>query len=197
MISAIYNFMEIQEQFNRRLAACELVLYYIQNNLVALSMLDETLKFDHSVISSTKLALNHYIINNLVSLFDNNSTDVFSLPRLSTQYTKQFPHGFFDEYNEELAKFKTKFEKDIKRLEKNRHLSSAHFGAKEELGWKPGAAKRMDDLFGTESPIAHKEELEFITPLNIKNIPLVQNLNALAGIVQDLRIKYMTQQAPA
>lgn len=185
------------KEFEKHIAAIEIVITYIERSLSLLQrsvegQLPLTNKKDVDIM---RLALTHYIVNNLRSLFDDRDRNVNSLPNLVKHFGTYFPTNFFLEFKDSISNFRVKYSGDLKRIEKNRHLSTAHLGSGkgENLGWKPEVAKNIDELLGTESSIAINPSLLFVTPYSILEMPIIKSIAKLKNIVESLQIKFITK----
>src|SRR3990167_3640306 len=110
------------EVFVQRLAALE----YIANNIRdALALLKRSvegkLPIGERNTKILRLSLCHYIINNLVSLFDRNKkrNTLFSI---AENFKGEFPKNFFSEYLSIIEKLRTELSNDLGRMRKNRNL---------------------------------------------------------------------------
>lgn len=180
------------KEFEERLAALEIVTEYVDR---ALSLLHQMVTGEITISKKSendlmRLALTHYVINNLFALFDTKKENN-SLVNLSKHFEAQFPNNFFSEFSQAIENMKVIHRRDLERLKKNRHLSTAHLGAskREKLGWSPEVARNIDEILGTQSSVASVESLIFITPYQILEMPIAKTLPILKNILQDLQIK--------
>lgn len=188
---------EAQKEFEGQLAALELVVMYLGQ---AISLLRRSNEGKVSLVGRkdntlVRIVLTHYIVNNFNSLFDDKDRKVNSLSNIPKRFKKYFPSNFFSEYVVSVEDLRIKYASDLERIAKNRHLSTAHLGAdkNERLGWPPHVAKNMDELLGTQSPVAQKDSLQFITPFQIFEMPIIEALPSLKNIVEELQIKFLTR----
>lgn len=184
---------EAQKEFEGQIVALELVVMYLGQAVSLLrrsieGKLPITKKKDSDLI---RLALTHYIVNNLNALFDNRGKKVNSLSRIAKRFEKDFPNNFFVKYDNSISDLRIKYVVDLERVEKNRHLSTAHLGAdkNEHLGWPPHVAKNLDELLGTQSPIAQNDPLCFITPFQLFDMPIIQAIPEIKSILEELQVK--------
>ncbi len=184
--------LKIFKKFDEQLAALEVVVLYLCQavNLLRRSVEGQISLPNKKENDLLRLVLTHYIINNLASLFDEGRR-INSLMKICSRFEKNFPNDFFLEYIAFVEKFHIKHTEDLKRIEKNRHLSTAHLGAdeREQLGWSPQVAKNMDELLGTQSPVAQEYSLQFITPFQLFEMSIMQEIPELKSVLKELRAK--------
>jgi len=184
---------EAYKEFEEQLAALEVVVLYVSRTISLLRRSVEgkipiTNKQDSDMI---RVALTHYIVNNLNALFDDKDRKVNSLKNITKRFEGHFPTNVFSEYAASVEEFRAKHLKDLERIQKNRHLSTAHLGAsrEERLGWPPHVAKNMDRLLGTKSSVAKSDSLRFITPYQLFEMPIIENVPRLEKILEELNTK--------
>lgn len=187
---------EVQKEFEAQIATLELVVMYLDQAVsFLLRSIEGKLSLKNKKDSDLmRLVLTHYIVNNLNALFDNKDKKVNSLSNIAKRFEKHFPNNFFSEYATSIADLRIKYAPDLERIEKNRHLSTAHLGAdkNERLGWPPHVAKNMDKILGTQSSIAQKEALQFITPFQIFDMAIIQAIPRIKDILEELQVKFLT-----
>jgi hypothetical protein len=185
---------KVQEKFESHLAALELVVMYLHQSVsLLLRSIEGKLPIKNKKDSDLlRLALTHYIVNNLNALFDDKGKNVNSLSKIAKRFENNLPKDFFFEYLISIEKLRKEFAADLERIKKNRDQSTAHLGADEyeQLGWAPRVAKNMDELLGTRSSVAQKKSLEFITPYQIYVMPIIQALPKIKNTLEELRMKF-------
>lgn len=186
---------ETQKEFEGQLAAIEIVVIFLGR---AISLLRRSIEGKISLknkgdVDLMRLALTHYIVNNLAALFNDKNRKVNSLPNIAKHLERHVPNNFFLEHNVSTAEFIRKYADDLERIEKNRHLSTAHLGASknERLGWSPQLAKNIDEILGTQSSVAKNDSLRFITPYQLLDMPIIQSIPEIKSIVENLNLKFI------
>src|SRR3989344_8361813 len=185
--------MKTYKEFEGQLAALEMVVIYLDRAIFLLrrsieGKISVTNKRDSDIL---RLALTHYIVTNLASLFDYKNRRVNSLGNIAQHFKEHFPSHLFSEYTTSIEEFRKKHAKDLERIRKNRHLSTAHLGAskEEQLGWPLHVAKNIDRLLGTKSSVAKSDSLRFITPYQLFEMPIIENVPRLEKILEELNTK--------
>ncbi|MFH1694545.1 MAG: hypothetical protein ABH880_02210 [Patescibacteria group bacterium] len=145
---------------------------------------------------TTRMVTTHYIVNNLYALFDDGKKEANSLPRIARRFEKHFPRNFFSEYLDSVQKLSRTYADDIERLEKNRHLSTAHIYAseKEQLGWDPVTAERINKTFGGRTHVAKKKSLHFITPNNVLDMSIIGAIPEIKNTLSKLQLMIMDNE---
>ncbi len=188
---------EARKKFDSALAALELEVAHTKDciDLLGKSIQGKLQRFKNpKETRCLRLALTHEITNCLALLFDNKSKDINSLYRIAIRFKDHLPMNMFTEYERGLAEYANKHLKDIARIEKNRNLSSAHLGIREQLGWTENVAKNIDKILGTESTVAVNESLLFITPAQIFDMQIVEDTNVIVCLLEALRYKFFEQE---
>ncbi|MDP3956743.1 MAG: hypothetical protein Q8P97_01985 [bacterium] len=187
------SIQEAQKEFEEQLAALEVVVDYLSQ---AYSLLRRSVEGKISLKGKDArlvgIVLTHYIVNNLAALFDNGS-DVNSLTKITERFKKIFPDQFFSEYKAAVEKIRISCGADLERISKNRHLMTAHLGAsqRERLGYGSQMAKNLDEIFGTQSHIAEKDSLQFISPYQLLDMIILIEIPKLRKILETLNSRVL------
>lgn len=185
-----------QKEFEGQLAALELVVMYLDQAVSLLRRsVEGKLSLKHKDNDIVRIVSTHYIVNNLNALFDNKEKRN-SLSNIAKNFEKHFPNNFFSGHVTSIGDLRIKYAADLERIKKNRHLSTAHLGAdkNERLGWPPHVAKNIDEILGTQSPVAQKDSLRFITPFQVFDMSIIQAIPKIKGILEELQIKFLTRK---
>lgn len=185
---------EAHKKFEGQITALWLVAHYLNRAVSLLRKSNEGkvhLKTKKE-IDLMRIVLTHYIVNNSASLFDDKDKRNNSLRNIAKRFERHFPINFFSEYLEYVDKFRIKHKKDLARIEKNRNLSTAHLGAgeKERLGWDSTTAQKLDKILGTKSSVAQEDSLRFITPFQLFEMKIVEEIPELLSALDSLQMKF-------
>lgn len=138
-----------------------------------------------------RIALTHFIVNNLHSIFNNNRRDANSLLQVPKRFEAELPNGFFSECIASVKEFRRENKADLERIKKNRDLSTGHLSVsrEEQLGWDSKTARKIEEIYGTKTRLASEDSLIFITQDNILNMPIIQNFPQIGAILEELQTK--------
>ncbi|GEM_PF-6564901 len=148
--------------------------------------------------ATIRIVLHHYILNSIYNLFDNGNVDVISFFRITKRFKKNFRHDLFSEYLCSMKKFHSEYKSDLERIGKNRNLWTGHLGSyqNERLGFDPEEVKNVR-WYDPENFIAKKDSLIFITPENILDVGLVQNINKTQKFLTKLQFDFLGVKLPS
>lgn len=184
---------QVHKQFESQLAALELVVLNVRASISLLRRsVEGKLSLKNKDDRLMRVVLTHYIVNNLAALFDKKNN---SLPKIAIQFKKDFPKDFFSGYSRTVNEFIKTHDADLKRIRKNRNLSTAHLGDGKngKLGWSSQVAKNIDRVLGTQSSVATDGAHRFITPFQIFDMPIMDNIQKLKDALEELSIKFITE----